>query len=92
MSPRVCIPPTTQTHSMKLGERVAGPLPTRYGAKKCYRCGNPIDIGAMVVKLAVGAGVSTRHGQGPGRWVHEACEYPNDEIMNDNRSEAHQAD
>ena len=53
-------------------EIVAGPLPSRYGAKSCKICGRGISLGAMVCKLAT-PGKTTQHGQGPGPWVHEWC-------------------
>ena len=53
-------------------EIVAGPLPSRYGAKSCKICRRGISLGAMVCKLAT-PGKTTQHGQGPGLWIHEWC-------------------
>lgn len=54
------------------GPVVAGPLPSRYGAKECPHCGHPIAKGAYVIKVGT-TGKTTSHGQGPGYWIHEKC-------------------
>ena len=55
------------------GEVVAGPLPTKFGARACPYCGNKIEKWAQVVKIA-DKGATTAAGQGPGFWVHETCD------------------
>jgi hypothetical protein len=54
------------------GPIVAGPMATKFGAKKCPGCGNPITVGSRVCKVAT-EGKTTGMGQGPGRWMHAHC-------------------
>jgi len=52
----------------------------------CIECRNHIEIGAPVHKLASG-GTTTKHGQGPGRWVCTTCAGP--AIEQKRRADAH---